>query len=401
MKKKLVFVFSVMSMCSYAQDILVLHDGSTIQSKVVEVGTSEIKYKKWDNLDGPIYSISRKDLLSLNYQNGTKETFEEISHNEKSTMGFIELAPAIGLSKGTKGEMEFKLGFLSSITENLKLGLGAGAIEPFDFDVTPRIPIFVRIGYQGDKSNKASLFCHLDAGYVLNIEDMDYGSIQLNPAIGASFGKVYLGLGYVGYIPTKTGLESSHGLNFKVGYQFGHSIGNTHHHVGLKNFFKRTRFSASVGYTFGTSVKAIYQKDSQKEYIGSGKVADFAWTYKFNDHFNLGFGAGIRLLQMIDNVYLSLETSEETIVPVFARAEYTLFKKECAIRPFVMTDIGYMITSRGYNGEFIHPQIGIKYKKIFASLGLEFTPYEIDDYRVDLDYSSPIITPVINIGIDL
>ena len=39
----------------YSQDIIVKKDGSTIISKVLEVGTSEIKYKKVSNQDGPTY----------------------------------------------------------------------------------------------------------------------------------------------------------------------------------------------------------------------------------------------------------------------------------------------------------------------------------------------------------
>lgn len=59
----------------FAQDIIVQKDGSTIQAKVVKVTQSEVEYKKFNNQNGPTYTISTKDLQCINYQNGTKDTF--------------------------------------------------------------------------------------------------------------------------------------------------------------------------------------------------------------------------------------------------------------------------------------------------------------------------------------
>ena len=35
-----------------AQDIIVLKDGNMIEAKVTEISSSEIRYKRFDNLDG-------------------------------------------------------------------------------------------------------------------------------------------------------------------------------------------------------------------------------------------------------------------------------------------------------------------------------------------------------------
>lgn len=59
-----------------AQDVIVKKDGTTILSKVVEVGSSEIKYKKHSHQDGPTYSLSASEILSINYENGEKEIIE-------------------------------------------------------------------------------------------------------------------------------------------------------------------------------------------------------------------------------------------------------------------------------------------------------------------------------------
>lgn len=63
---------------SFAQDVIVKKDGSTILSKVIEVGSSEIKYKKIGKPDGPLYSINVSDVLSVNYESGEKESFENV-----------------------------------------------------------------------------------------------------------------------------------------------------------------------------------------------------------------------------------------------------------------------------------------------------------------------------------
>ena len=87
MKAIKLIAFAAMCMAgSYAsaQDLIVKKDGTVIQSKVTKVGTTEVEYKKWSNQDGPQYSIAVADILAINYQNGEKETFENVSASGKS-----------------------------------------------------------------------------------------------------------------------------------------------------------------------------------------------------------------------------------------------------------------------------------------------------------------------------
>lgn len=50
--------FMSLSYMASAQDVIVKKDGSTIVSKVLEVNTDNIKYKKFSNQNGPTYTIS-------------------------------------------------------------------------------------------------------------------------------------------------------------------------------------------------------------------------------------------------------------------------------------------------------------------------------------------------------
>ncbi len=85
MKKILLIITSFMTLCLNAQDYITKKTGDDIKAKVLEITTSEIKYKKFDNLDGPTYSISKSEILMIRYENGTKDIFNE-SENKNLTI---------------------------------------------------------------------------------------------------------------------------------------------------------------------------------------------------------------------------------------------------------------------------------------------------------------------------
>ena len=60
-----------------AQDIITKKDGTDIQAKILEVTTSDVKYKKYSNLEGPVYTIPKSDILIVRYMNGENEVFTE------------------------------------------------------------------------------------------------------------------------------------------------------------------------------------------------------------------------------------------------------------------------------------------------------------------------------------
>ncbi|HNW89986.1 MAG TPA: hypothetical protein PKN48_10005 [Bacteroidales bacterium] len=66
-----VVIFSTLQ----AQDVIFKKNGDEVQAKIEEVGVSEIKYKKFDNQDGPLYTILKSDVFMIKYANGTKEVF--------------------------------------------------------------------------------------------------------------------------------------------------------------------------------------------------------------------------------------------------------------------------------------------------------------------------------------
>ena len=76
MKSFLLFAFLLFSVSILqAQDLITLKTGEAINGKVAEVGISEIKYYKANNLQGPVYVTSKADITQIVYANGTTDVF--------------------------------------------------------------------------------------------------------------------------------------------------------------------------------------------------------------------------------------------------------------------------------------------------------------------------------------
>ena len=91
MKNIILFILFVCSSnIIKAQDTLSMRSGENILVKVIEVGTTEVKYKKLDNLNGPIFSILKSDLLIIKYENGTSDDFSSIKKTVENNIYLID-----------------------------------------------------------------------------------------------------------------------------------------------------------------------------------------------------------------------------------------------------------------------------------------------------------------------
>ena len=77
--KRLILALMLMAVCLIAQaeDVIVLVSGATVKARVIEVGVSEITYRRADNPDGPVYKIAKSDVRCIVYPNGTADLFSE------------------------------------------------------------------------------------------------------------------------------------------------------------------------------------------------------------------------------------------------------------------------------------------------------------------------------------
>ena len=87
----------ILMICGFAincksQDTIIQKSGEEIRSQVIEVTQTEIKYKRFDNRTGPIFTINKSDVTMIKYENGTKDFFNQTelpSKNSKCNIYFI------------------------------------------------------------------------------------------------------------------------------------------------------------------------------------------------------------------------------------------------------------------------------------------------------------------------
>jgi hypothetical protein len=69
------FVLFIKQFC-FSQDTIIKYSGERIIAKVLEITSTEIKYKKIDFQDGPTYVENKFDVQQIKFANGVKEYFE-------------------------------------------------------------------------------------------------------------------------------------------------------------------------------------------------------------------------------------------------------------------------------------------------------------------------------------
>ncbi|MCL2436064.1 MAG: hypothetical protein FWD09_08035 [Lentimicrobiaceae bacterium] len=69
----LLFVF--ITSFAFAQDVIITKEGNKIESKVLEINEFDIKYKSFENLDGPVYTMKKTEIATIMYEGGQVDVF--------------------------------------------------------------------------------------------------------------------------------------------------------------------------------------------------------------------------------------------------------------------------------------------------------------------------------------
>lgn len=100
MKKIIIFTaFLCICLKINAQDIIYTISKDSILAKIIEVNDADIKYKKWGNVEGALYSTSKKNIHKIVYQNGMVENYtdffkpQETPELIKNSRIFLEFIP--------------------------------------------------------------------------------------------------------------------------------------------------------------------------------------------------------------------------------------------------------------------------------------------------------------------
>ena len=80
--------FISISITAFSQDVITQKSGEDIQAKILEINQTDVKYKKFDNQNGPTFTLLKSDILMIRYENGTKDIFnqtEEVKAESKTS----------------------------------------------------------------------------------------------------------------------------------------------------------------------------------------------------------------------------------------------------------------------------------------------------------------------------
>lgn len=72
----MLFLFISFYVSTFGQDIIWKKTGEKIEAKVFKISPSEIEYKTFSHLDGPIRVISKSSVLQIEYESGEVEEFD-------------------------------------------------------------------------------------------------------------------------------------------------------------------------------------------------------------------------------------------------------------------------------------------------------------------------------------
>ena len=119
-------IFCISAAGAFAQDVIILKNGNDIQAIVSEIGTDEVKYKRFDNPDGPTYTLKKEEIFMIMYPNGSRDVFADASTSAPvETNARLPQTPAT--TEPTSNPYKFR--FYQSIGSGHSYGLIGTSLE--------------------------------------------------------------------------------------------------------------------------------------------------------------------------------------------------------------------------------------------------------------------------------
>lgn len=230
----------LVSIISFSQDKIYRKNGKVVEAKIIEIGSDEIKYKEFNNPDGPVYVLETDRISKIVYANGKTERFtlnikdpEKYEGQLKKAVKIDFLGPLLGYSQfsfekslGVGKAYELSLGIIGlgkswSVNyydnqfrdvKRSQFGFFAGAGYKFG-----KLPDFILFGktrfthlmqgtyvkpivYLGNYSENRIAW-KANNTYVVEKQNVTFGALQIEAGKQWVFGErflldIYQGLGY-------------------------------------------------------------------------------------------------------------------------------------------------------------------------------------------------------------
>lgn len=266
MKKTLLFSFAVM-FASYinAQDQLFKKDNSKLLVSILEINPTEIKYKMFDNPNGPVYTERISNVSMIIYQDGRHEV---IGANIAPAPHSVVPPPAIPqienlasyAKRRYKEDSLVRYGHSNNVSLNLLnfLNREVGLMYQHDFfkrNFNIQIPVSFGVGepdltqgvYFGNMNNNYNNYYYNTSNYSYNLNKKKFD----------------VGLG-INYYPF---LDYSNGFNYYMGVMFKYSqfdgTQNYTYSIGNYNYSTISKNSTLVCYAGGITNGFIIRSRSR------------------------------------------------------------------------------------------------------------------------------------------
>lgn len=69
----------ISSVTVFSQDTIFFTKQTQLVVKVTEIENTKVKYRKFENLGGPIYSVEKSEIVAIHYKNGTVDSFNVVT----------------------------------------------------------------------------------------------------------------------------------------------------------------------------------------------------------------------------------------------------------------------------------------------------------------------------------
>jgi hypothetical protein len=102
-------------------DQIIFKSGDIVAAKVLEITEDKIKYKRCDNIDGPLFVVSKSSVHSIKYVNGTTEVIVPPAYTPNSNDANTKRSEYKGPQKVNPKAIFSVLAFLAGI---FTLGIG-------------------------------------------------------------------------------------------------------------------------------------------------------------------------------------------------------------------------------------------------------------------------------------
>lgn len=277
----LFFLITLFTTQLFSQDKIYKLKGAVINAKVIEIGTDEIKYKLFENPDGPVYVVDKSTLSKIEFANGKVEKYTSSFKDPENYEGQLTKAIKFNFLSPLLGYAQFSFEKSVSPLKSYELGLGIiGAGKNYQID-----NYYINGQYQPYKRNAFGVF--VDAGYKFNkLPNFFSKGTRMTHVMQGTYVK-----------PTATlGFYKDNALSYKT----GNPVIETRHNVFgavILNFGRQWVFGEKflvdlyygIGYAFDNT-----KNDNSNNYYSDNLYNHFV-IQKVGSGANLGFSGGVKI----------------------------------------------------------------------------------------------------------